>query len=221
MRVDDGSRERRRACRDDQRVDERRLVDVDRAARRHDGQPRVGREAEPRARLLKERSTRRVNRVGAPHLAAALAERARADEDPVGAGAQEAHDEAVGLAIAADDVTRFVASRQGHDPVEGGDEVGDHARPRKAQLASVSRSEWGGQRPLRQSRTLEEDLERVRLFGGFRRGGVAVQSAATLPRQARHPVEWRLPERRARQSFARDSMAAIRSANRSIDWRIQ
>src|SRR3954470_5879569 len=134
-----------RARQDERTAGERRMRGIDVAGSGEEDEPGMLGEAPlaPERRPCLRALGKDALRV--PEVRAGLAERARADENAVRAGAQEAHHEPVALVVAADDPARFGALLQGDDPVHGGDEVGEDARAFEPEIASVGGAQLRGE----------------------------------------------------------------------------
>jgi hypothetical protein len=146
-------------CRsDDERAGPRRgMLGRHVAAGGDDGKLQIAGAAQATAEGRVSGCRSRAHVPGCPQVAPRGPQRAGPDEDDVGAGAQQPHDEPVGRVMAADRRSggRVLRAEGGHS-VHGCDEVGVHARLGEAEIAAVGGGERPRQLPARQSRLLVE-----------------------------------------------------------------
>ena len=109
--------------------------------------------------------------VGVPQVAARPAEGLGPDQDSVGAGAQQRHDETVGLVAPADDAARLPTVGQRDDAVHRRDEVRVDARAHHPEAAAIADREAGRQLVSREIRALEEELQFMVTLRARRSGG--------------------------------------------------
>src|SRR5919202_3284948 len=106
--------------------------------------------------------------LGMPEMPGRLAEGPRPEEHRVGAGTQKAHDEAVRLVAAADEVPRFLLRPERDDAVDRRDEVGVDASFAQPEAAAVAVAHRRGKIECGQSFALEEKLQRRAGHGSWR-----------------------------------------------------
>ena len=139
---------------------QRHVRDLDVSARREDHEPRLRRAAQGAPQAGEALGQRRVHVTGRPQVPGSCTQRAGADEDGVGACAQQRHQEAVARVLGAQQRAcgRRVAQRR--HPVDRRHEVRVHDRVGEADAAvdplQVERKQVAGQ-----ALSLVEDFERV------------------------------------------------------------
>jgi hypothetical protein len=80
-------------------------------------------------------------------------------ENDIGERSQHAHQEAVGVVVACDQLVRPRHGRDRHDAVERGDEVRVDGRVREADVTAVKPRQFGGQLDRRKAGLLQQDVE--------------------------------------------------------------
>src|SRR5436190_23887190 len=135
------------------------MRNVERGAARDDGDrgPLLLAEASPQ---LRERlAAGRKDALRPPTPLRRGEQRAAAEEDDIGERTQEAHDEAVVVALVRDERVRALDVRDRDDPVQCLHEVRVDARAVEAEPAVVAAAKRGGQLALRQIVLLPEELQ--------------------------------------------------------------
>src|SRR5438105_15793739 len=135
------------------------MREVDISPRCQDEKPGLWLTPEPGAKPGEARGEVGVDVLWRPVMSGRGAQRPRAEQDGVGACAQQSHQESVGLVAAADHRAGRRMRPQRYDAVERRDEVRVDGALREAE-ATVDALEVGRQVVTRQVR-LEEDLERI------------------------------------------------------------